>query len=782
VIDERTIVLPSARSIRDQQNRLLIESSFLPNYITMSDFIAKLCIVNDYKFIDEDSRVLLLLEASNFDGFSSLQIERNFFTFTKNSTYIFKFFEEISAELYDIHNLASADLYAEYEEHITILIELYKHYESLCIERQYLDRIFLPKLYTFNEEYAKTHQDVTLKIAGHLTNFEFELLLKFAEFAQVKIEFVTSTFNAKMQTKFQELGFTLEAGYEYVLSLNTKSILSQTSIIKNKNVSCESFGESLLQVAFVKKKIYEFVQKGYKAEKIAVILPDESRAVMFQVFDEKCNLNFAMGETFTSSAIYTALDTSIKRLELDSQENSARLSRVGNEVYVKLSLIYYKSQSEIDFIAFLSEVSEMISDKKELKIYTEELYSFEKIIPFMKDMNTKSLLSLFMQRLATRTLDDVRGGKVTVMGVLETRSVAFDAVIIVDFDDKNVPKRSDKDMFLNTSVRENANLPTMSDRENLQKHYYEMLINSSKEVALSYVSSSESSASRFLKQLGIKDEKIHDEFDYANILFKREKKSLKEPQSISLDYNFKNVNLSATRLKTYLTCKRKYYHKYVQKLYGHDIPQDVPQEYEIGNVVHLALKELYSKKSSYSDVRELQKDLEKELDKQCGKSELEKYLISLQKKRLSKFYTQEIQRFSDGFEVYSCEESLCVEYEGMTLMGQIDRVDKRDNEIEVLDYKTGSYKLYSKNNFTEATDFQLEFYYLLTQGLGDVTSCAFYDLKEVEIVPEAFLEEKLEILKSHIKDLLQVEHIDFVLCEDESQCKYCEYSVMCGRD
>ncbi|MDQ7067560.1 MAG: PD-(D/E)XK nuclease family protein [Sulfurimonas sp.] len=417
-----------------------------------------------------------------------------------------------------------------------------------------------------------------------------------------------------------------------------------------------------------------------------------------------------------------------------------------------------------------------------MSIYKEELYSFEKIISFMQDMSIKSLISLFMQRLAKRTLDDVRGGKVTVMGVLETRSVEFDAVIILDFDDKNVPKRSDKDMFLNTNIRENAKLPTMSDRENLQKHYYEMLINSSKEVALSFVNSNESSGSRFLKQLGIRDVSLHEELEYANILFKRETTVRDESQNISQEYSFKDVKLSATRLKTYLTCKRRYYHKYVQKLYGHEIPQDVPQEYEIGNVVHLALKELYTKKSSYDDARELQRDLEKELDSLCGKSELEKYLISLQKKRLQNFYALEVQRFKAGFEVYSCEESFTTQYAGMTLVGQIDRVDKRDNEIEVLDYKTGSYKLYNKNNFTEATDFQLEFYYLLTQGLGNVSSCAFYDLKEIAIVPEAFLDEKLEILQSHIKDLLSVEHIDFVLCEDKTQCTYCDYAVMCGRD
>ena len=76
-------------------------------------------------------------------------------------------------------------------------------------------------------------------------------------------------------------------------------------------------------------------------------------------------------------------------------------------------------------------------------------------------------------------------------------------------------------MFLNSQVREVAGLPTMSDRENLQKHYYNMLINSSKEVAISYVSSEQSSGSRFLKQLNIQVQNLHQESDYADILFKK---------------------------------------------------------------------------------------------------------------------------------------------------------------------------------------------------------------------------------------------------------------------
>ena len=98
-MDETTIVLPSARAIRHEQLQIDSQTLFLPNYITMNEFISKLCIVKNFKTLDDDSRVLLLLEASDFNSFSSLQIQRNFFTFTKNSSYIFKFFEELSAEM-----------------------------------------------------------------------------------------------------------------------------------------------------------------------------------------------------------------------------------------------------------------------------------------------------------------------------------------------------------------------------------------------------------------------------------------------------------------------------------------------------------------------------------------------------------------------------------------------------------------------------------------------------------------------------------------------------------
>lgn len=790
---ETIIVLPSARAIRHEQLHIKNQTLFLPNYITMSEFINKLCIVEDFKIADDDSRILLLLEASDFNAFSKLQIERNFFTFTKNSTYIFKFFEELSAEMYDINGLDTSDIYAEYEEHISILQELYKRYETFCRERKILDRIFLPKLYTFNEIYVKINNNIEVHIEGHLTNFELELLEKCCEYANVNLILNTSSFNTKMQSKFFDLGVELEKNYTYTISLNSKKIIDKTEIVKNKTIVCESFSESILQVAFIKQKIYEFVKKDLRAQNIAVILPDEKMAEVLRSFDNESNFNFAMGEPYAKTSSYEKLHATCQAIEQDSRENVARLSRVHDAHYAELFGIYHKKAQEVDISAFLNKYKESIPSKREKKIYEEELYSFKNILSFMHDMSIKSVLSVFLQRLAARTLDDVRGGKITVMGVLETRGVSFDGIVIVDFSDSNVPKRSDKDMFLNTQIRKIASLPTMSDRENLQKHYYQTLINRSKEVAICYVKSSQSSASRFLKQLNIEEAKTHAELEYADILFQKKLPSVRAQEKIVGTYNFKEHKLSATKLKTYLSCKRKFYYKYLQNINNHEIPKDMPQEWEIGTSVHLALKELYSKKSSYKNVEELKKDLHKELDSACGKSELDKYLISLQKRRMIAFCENEVRRFKDSWHVELCEKNLECEFAGVTLSGVIDRIDKRGNEIFVLDYKTGNYPIYTEKDFRQATDFQLEFYYLLVKQFERESalqgheaaikfSCGYYDLKESKIVHEQFLQEKLGVLESNIKDLLMHETHEFDKCDDAKDCLYCEYKIMCGRE
>jgi RecB family exonuclease len=783
-----TIVLPTARAIRHEQLSFEKSTLFLPNYITMAEFIERACIVDGYKKMDNDTRTILLLEASDFKEFEVLQIERNFFTFTQNSSYIFTLFTELAGEKVDISDLEIADTYGDYEEHISILQALHIRYKDLCIKRKFFDPIFLPTFYSFNEEYIKSLGEIKIVVEGYLTAFEIEILQKCVEVSNVKLELTATKFNKKIRERFNTLGFTLEAGKKYLLDLNNKEIIEEEKIPKNTHIECYSFSEQILQVAFVKQKVYEYIQSGLKCEEIVVILPNELFAQLLHLYDTEGNFNFAMGKKFTQTDSYKHLNAVCEYIENPTVQNAARLKRYKSEFYELLYPLYYKSMREIDFneliqtyINFLFPVGSS-HKRAEKKILQEQLYSFVKLKNIYNDLNLKSTLHLFMQRISQCSLDDVRGGKITVMGVLESRYVNYKGVIIVDFNDSNVPKKSEKDLFLNSDIRFLANLPTQNDRENLQKHYYKLLMDRALHVSITFIKSSTTLASRFLAELDIVSKEPKNEELYAQILHKKSVQERDEREdTIIKEYDFSRVKLSATSLKSFLDCKRKYYYRYIAHIKKHELPQDFATENQIGVDLHEALKNVYLKQTSFSDAKELHGKIYHELEVVCKNSSLEEYQLKLWNRKLSHFVQNEIERFEQGAKVLECEKVLTCKFADMELSGQIDRIDKQENGLYVLDYKSGKYPTYTTKTLEKATDFQLEFYYLLASTQGKVTGCGYYDLSSGKIIDETFLEEKLELLQTHLNELKEQKTFDFAKCEDEASCKYCEFSIMCGR-
>lgn len=778
--EKHTTVLASSRAIRARLLQLQDENRFLPHFLTMSDFLQRSMIVRGYRRIDEDERTLALLEASDFNAFASLQIERNFFTFTQNSSYIFRFFEELSGEAINIDALDLADTYGDYEEHILILQELYRRYEAYCEKHKILDRIFMPKQYELNSAYLKNLGAIEIVIEGYLTNFELSFLKKCAAITPISVSFYASSYNQKMQDKLQDLGFEVIFGQQNKFHLHTLTSESNPVVTNQANIEAFAFSERLLQVAFVKHKVYEFIKKGIAPEAIAVVLPDESFADYLKLFDSENNFNFAMGIPFSQSDIYGKLHAISEYLDAPSVQNSARLNRIGDENLTVMLQAFHSTMGEVNFSELLMPLieNEKIAEVKE--IVEMELYYFEKLSEVLKDLPVKSAMHLFLNRLRAKSINDVRGGKVTVMGVLETRSVHFDGVVVVDFNESNVPRKSEKDLFLNSATRIKANLPSAHDRENLQKHYYHTLFLRAKEVAISYVHASDAVPSRFLMQLGIPTKSVNDNA-YANIMMPVHHFEKKGVKAFVATYDFQAQPLSATGLKTFLECRRKFYYRYVEKLSNHDIPQDVPKEYEIGNVLHNALKKVYETTKSFEDIGHLRESVEKALKDVSGSSEFEKFLLRLWRQRLEPFYENEMQRFQANISVLECEQSYLTDFSGVTLTGRIDRIDITPEGIEVLDYKSGKYPLYTPKTIENATDFQLEFYYLLAQKKGKVINCGYYDLNKGIIVPENMLEEKLERLQEHLKVLTSSTTFNADLCEDIKQCQFCEFAFLCER-
>jgi len=85
-------VFATSRAVRAFYDTFLETNTLLPKAMTIAELEQKAILVPHCSLVDEDMRVLLMQEASRFTKFELLYIEREFFTFLKNSTYLFRFF------------------------------------------------------------------------------------------------------------------------------------------------------------------------------------------------------------------------------------------------------------------------------------------------------------------------------------------------------------------------------------------------------------------------------------------------------------------------------------------------------------------------------------------------------------------------------------------------------------------------------------------------------------------------------------------------------------------
>ncbi|WP_200762776.1 PD-(D/E)XK nuclease family protein [Nitrosophilus alvini] len=778
------LIFPTVRAIRQERARLQAKGNvFLPKMVTIDEFIKRSVIVPGKKAVDEDTRVILLGRAADFDDFKKLKIERDFFKFLKNSDFFFRFFEELSVEKVDISSLYITDIYAEYSEHLDILQELKRRYEKLLEEYSFFDRFQIPSLYRLNRNFIGQIEYVKLYLEGFATNFELELFDSISKERDFFINYTANGFNEKMSQKLEKLGFgTLEVGFSYSLDLTNKEILEKKALNLPKPAEAVSFKNRISQTGFVKKKIYDFVKSGIKPEDIAVILPDENFKEYLYLFDLPRNLNFAMGFDYSSTSTYKKLTLLLEYI--NDRESIKNQTEIEKESLSEIAENFLQiSSKRTGFDEFRKVVEAAVeSEAEEREIFEDEIEKFKILFGVMKEYTFAKKLRIFLNRLQKRSIDDVQGGKITVMGLLESRGCSFEGVIIPDFNEGIVPKPSEKDIFLDSKVRRSANLPTRNDRENLQKYYYYELFRKAKKCAVCYVKNDIDSPSRLIEEFGFFEKKSYAEKEIAGTLFSVNTPKKRTNKEIKLYYDFKKEKISATKLKDLLECKRRFYYKYIKNLKSAEMPTKAVAENEVGNILHEALKNVYRKKDAYFSVAELKKEFETEMKKLTDKSNMYmRFLTDIWTKKIEPFCENEIKRFEAGYRVFKTEQYLTASFEGFVLEGKIDRIDSKSGRFYVIDYKSGNIKLPAKYEEEKVVDFQLEFYYLLSLGYGEIEKVCYYDLKDGKLKEEKFFGEKMGLLKETLKSLEKGE-VDFSMTQDFKNCRYCPYKIVCGRD
>ncbi|HEC1546624.1 TPA: PD-(D/E)XK nuclease family protein [Campylobacter upsaliensis] len=788
-------IFSSSRKIKEYYQQSKGTNALIDQALSIAEFLDKICLSQGFR-ASAYEQLLLMQEAckksQNLE--QKLGISTEFFAFLKNNEYLFSFFRELALENKSIKDLQNSDYYASYNEHLEILDCVFQNYLNLLKRENLYDELSLPLSYTLNLDFLEDYESIIYDLEGFLSHFELSLLLQIAKHKELILRFKTSKFNLAY---FKELPFlkdvNLKENYHYEFNI-TQNILLKKESLKPKSafVKVQQFELRILQAAFVFDEISSFIRAGLKAEDIVVITPDESFCDFLRLLDQNNMLNYASGVSIKESLFYQRLRSLYESANLDDFHfddnkdyfNEAQNFDLHNSLlhYFELDFKEFKEHftKECEFSYFETLIKQFLANENsELRLFVEKELFFIKNLLTNQKLNLKQILELFFIQISSFKQSYVGGGAVTAMGILESRGLSFDGVIVVDFNEDLIPKRSVNELFLNNEVRTKAGLISYEKRENLQRFYYEQLFKNAKKISICYVENEEKSRSRLLEDLEFRLD-LTKEFSqkaYLNALklnYKAKQINLEPPQAPKLKHNLFATLLSYSRLTLFLESKRTYFYKYIKHLKEpRELKMDIKEQNDrkrlknLGIFVHRIL-ELYYKHYDFFDEKLFTSLLEKEGQKE-GLDALDLELLKIKFKEFAK---KEQERFKQGYHIKHLElnvdKSIILEGQRIELTGKIDRIDSNERFGElILDYKSG--KIPEKS-------YQLAFYKLLYDENADA---AFYDLNDFEL-KEGKDTKSIFALKEELEKLLK--EVDKEIVFENEKSDFCPYKLLYEKD
>jgi RecB family exonuclease len=772
-------IYPTSRAIREINNSHKYQNDFLPNMMRIDEFEARCIIYKETINVDRYERIFLLREIISDAKFSKLKYNIDIIHFFTQGDAIFKFFEELASEGVDFKDLKFSDTYGEFEEYIEILQKLFLDYKTLLESRGLSDRSLLLRNYEINHGFVSNFDIIEVFIEGYLSNFEFKLMSEISKITNLILHFQTSKFTNKMQDRFKSFGLELDDDFDYKIDFTNKEILTKNKIIQKADIKVIATKERFEQIAIAFIEIQKMVDDGIAPDKIAVIVPDESIKNALRLFDRQNNLNFAMGFDYTEHRAYKVLKALEEFWKTSDIKDYQRAFLFG--LSPDADIDFDRLISCKDFFVFLDklklldcEVDENYqaatgyNEKVQQKYFDISMIFNEYILSY------KEWLHLWLSVLAEITIDDTRGGKITVIGALETRSVAFDGVVVIDFNEDIIPSIPSKDNFLNTKVREFAGLPTKKDREALQKQLYKRVIERSKRSVIIYATSEEKLPSKFLYELGLQKPSLQIP---ASSMFYQKDFSLFKQDDIEVEFDPFALRWSKSSLKTFLECKKKYYYRYIK-----NIKQKSSEEENEGSLLHRIFEKVFKDKAFFQSHEELFKKISEVLEETLANTPFGMYQKLLYSKMLQGFIEKQILHFKAGWKIIGVEKEIIGEISGLKFGGIADRIDQDGTGTLIIDYKTGKSNKENSKNIETLKDFQANIYKeLLGQKYKNV-QFKFVKVFDGGVFEEVKnFEEKDKLFFEIIDELKRTKSFVNSKCEDLKTCEYCEFALMCQR-
>ncbi|MGJ8743316.1 PD-(D/E)XK nuclease family protein [Polaribacter sp.] len=377
---------------------------------------------------------------------------------------------------------------------------------------------------------------------------------------------------------------------------------------------------------------------------------------------------------------------------------------------------------------FIERILELINFLKENTLDLEKEYLFRFFTAFtqlktlLNEFNyfqdLKTLSMFFNQIIASENLsfqgEPLRG--LQLMGMLETRVLDFENVILTSANEGVLPKNSQQNSFIPFDVKISYGLPTYREKDAIFSYHFFRLLQRAKNIFLLYNTEHDvfgnGEKSRFVSQLELLNKEIKQKFVSPKIVTKNIE--LKEVQKNNLVLeSLKQLaisGISPSSLTNYLYNPIAFYKQKVLKIKEFDTIEETIAFNTLGTVVHQTLEELYipfiGKFLTVDGVSKMEK-VAKELVVKYFKNEFKNGDITTGKNRLifevanrfvHNFLAKEKKLVSDKnnqLKIIATEETFDTEIkiEGINfpikIHGNVDRVDELNGVLRIIDYKTG---------------------------------------------------------------------------------------------
>jgi hypothetical protein len=378
----------------------------------------------------------------------------------------------------------------------------------------------------------------------------------------------------------------------------------------------------------------------------------------------------------------------------------------------------------IGFVEKLSTNKNLnVTDLTESKVILEILLEAKELIKEGDNIkNTKSLkevLFTFLEEIHLPYESD-KSATTQVMGLLETRALDFETVIISSVNEGFLPKGKSFDSLIPFDLRKKHNLFTFNDRDKTNTYHFYRLLQRAQNIFLIYNNVNEGvkggEKSRYIHQLemeGLENHKIIYKSTTLNLSNNNtEINIIKSPRSLLLLKQLAISGFSPSSLEVYLRDPEEFYYSKLLKINStNDDEEESVSARVVGLIFHESVEELYKPLVNKTITVQLLNSVSKKVNEAVKASFSNNYeadfntgknLIAFEviKNAIKRLISNELEDVKKGntIKLLALEQRINQSIDiselnyPVKLKGIIDRVDMRNETIRIIDYKTGLMK------------------------------------------------------------------------------------------